>query len=150
MIKPIYTVIALSLTFFIVEYGGQVSRQAKAQEIASHAVVLDAEILSGFLLEHCTRCHGPDEQNGETRLDNLTLKIADSDTALQWQEVLDSLNLGEMPPEDEPAPKDDQLRKVLAHLTEGLAESKNFSFVYPVPSSSFDGGVRWSFVVDCS
>lgn len=125
MIKPIYTVIALSLTFFIVEYGGQVSRQAKAQEIASHAVVLDAEILSGFLLEHCTRCHGPDEQNGETRLDNLTLKIADSDTALQWQEVLDSLNLGEMPPEDEPAPKDDQLRKVLAHLTEGLAESKN-------------------------
>ena len=125
MIKPIYTVIALSLTFFTVEYGGQVSRQAKAQEIASHAVVLDAEILSGFLLEHCTRCHGPDEQNGETRLDNLTLKIADSDTALQWQEVLDSLNLGEMPPEDEPAPKDDQLRKVLAHLTEGLAESKN-------------------------
>ena len=124
MIKPFYRVIAFSLTFSIVGYGDESDRKSDSQQIASHAVVLDAELLSGFLREHCTRCHGPDEQHGETRLDNLTLKIADSDTALHWQEVLDVLNLGEMPPKNEPDPKDDELRPVLAHLTVALTQSK--------------------------
>ena len=124
MIKPVHRVIVFSLMFSIVGYGDEIDHKSKSQEIAAHAVVLDAQILSGFLREHCTRCHGADEQNGETRLDNLTLKIGNSDTALHWQEVLDVLNLGEMPPEDEPAPRDDQLRKVLAHLTEALTDSK--------------------------
>jgi len=120
-----FTGIAFLLTFSIAGYSDEIDRKPKsATEVVSHAVMLDSEILSGFLREHCTRCHGPEEQNGETRLENLTLKIADSDTALHWQEVLDVLNLGEMPPEDEPAPTDEQLRKVLAHLTEALTESR--------------------------
>ena len=143
MIKRLSTVIAFLLMFCVAGCSDERNRKQPittlssaseniagstesepAAEIASHAVTLNSEILSGFLSEHCTRCHGSEEQNGETRLDTLSLKIADSDTALHWQEVLDVLNLGEMPPEDEPAPTDEQLRKVLAHLTEALTESK--------------------------
>ncbi len=90
----------------------------------SLGVQLDPEILDGFIEEHCTRCHGPKKQKGETRLDTLSLAISNSDTALHWQEVLDVLNLGEMPPEDEPAPTPVDLQQVLTHLTEALAESK--------------------------
>ncbi|MDG2391647.1 MAG: DUF1592 domain-containing protein [Planctomycetaceae bacterium] len=90
----------------------------------SNAVQLNSEILTGFIEKHCTRCHGPEEQNGETRLDTLTLQIANSDTALHWQEVLDVLNLGKMPPEDEPTPSAEELARVLAHLTDALTESK--------------------------
>ena len=90
----------------------------------SSAVELKPEVITGFLETHCVSCHGPDKQKGETRLDTLTLQIANSDTALHWQEDLDVLNLGEMPPDDEPAPSTDELEPVLAHLTEALTESK--------------------------
>ena len=80
-------------------------------------------MLSGFIEKHCTKCHGPKNKKGETRLDTLSLEIT-NDTALHWQEVLDVLNLGEMPPDDEPAPSE-ELKDVLAHLTEALTKSKN-------------------------
>ena len=88
------------------------------------AVKLDRKMLSGFIEKHCTKCHGPKKQKGETRLDTLSLEITNSDTALHWQEVLDVLNLGEMPPDDEPAPSTEELKNVLAHLTEALTKSK--------------------------
>ncbi|MDG1070185.1 MAG: DUF1592 domain-containing protein [Akkermansiaceae bacterium] len=90
----------------------------------SSAINLDPKILNGFLENYCVQCHGPEKQKGETQLDTLSLAIDSSDTALHWQEVLDVLNLGEMPPDDEPAPSPDELKQVLAHLTEALSESK--------------------------
>ena len=79
-----------------------------------------------FSTSLCVLCPvpGPDKQKGETRLDTLSLAIESSDVDLHWQEVLDVLNLGEMPPDDEPAPSSDELKQVLSHLTEALAESK--------------------------
>ena len=97
---------------------------ASAAEVESKAVQLDPEILSGFIENHCTKCHGPEKQKGDTRLDTLTLEIGNSDTALHWQEVLDVLNLGEMPPEDEPVPAQAELEPVLDHLTSTLLEAK--------------------------
>jgi mono/diheme cytochrome c family protein len=90
----------------------------------SAAVKLDSKILNGFLERYCIQCHGPEKQKGETQLDTLSLAIESSDTALHWQEVLDVLNLGEMPPDDEPAPSPAELKQVLRHLTEALTESK--------------------------
>jgi hypothetical protein len=124
MFQRFITAAVVLLMFSVAGFGNEITYTSNSVEHDSHAVILDSEILSGFLREHCTRCHGPKEQNGETRLDTLTLKIADSDTALHWQEVLDVLNLGEMPPDDEPAPSADKLQQVLAHLTEALSESK--------------------------
>ena len=101
-----------------------VMRSASAAQIDSKAVQLDPAILSGFIENHCKKCHGPDKQKGETRLDTLTLKVGNSDAALHWQEVLDVLNLGEMPPKEEPAPGDEELKLVLEHLTTSLAVAK--------------------------
>lgn len=98
--------------------------QSTAVAEALSAVKLDPKILNGFIESHCVQCHGPKKQKGETRLDTLSLAIENSDIALNWQEVLDVLNLGDMPPDDEPAPSDDELKQVLSHLTEALAESK--------------------------
>ena len=124
MFQRFITAAVVSLMFPVSGFGNEISYTSNSAEHDSHAVTLDSEILSGFLHEHCIRCHGPKEQNGETRLDTLDFKVANNDTALHWQEVLDVLNLGEMPPEDEPAPTEEQLQKVLAHLTEALTESK--------------------------
>ncbi|MBM81505.1 MAG: hypothetical protein CMJ78_13065 [Planctomycetaceae bacterium] len=54
-----------------------------------------------MLVEHCGKCHGAKLQKGKFRIDNLSFSIADNETAEYWQKVLDALNAGEMPPEDE-------------------------------------------------
>ncbi|MFT5123327.1 MAG: hypothetical protein ACI97B_001960 [Verrucomicrobiales bacterium] len=50
---------------------------------------------------HCITCHNADKQKGKLRLDDLPFTIADIETAERWQKVLNVLNAGEMPPEDE-------------------------------------------------
>ena len=60
-----------------------------------------------FIKQHCVECHGPDKQKGRLRLDTLSDDFSDSHTAATWIEVRDNLNLGEMPPEDEPRPPGD-------------------------------------------
>ncbi|MBT3480246.1 MAG: DUF1592 domain-containing protein [Opitutales bacterium] len=57
-----------------------------------------------FLQQHCIDCHGPHKEKGDRRLDGLTDEITGLEDIELWQEVLDMLNLGDMPPEDEPQP----------------------------------------------
>lgn len=53
------------------------------------------------LLRRCTHCHGPDDVNGNVRLDTLSTDLVkDASAAETWHDVLNVLNLGEMPPED--------------------------------------------------
>lgn len=72
-----------------------------------------------FLTSHCQRCHGEAVREGGVRLDDLPLEIADLQTAERWQKVLDALNSGEMPPQDEqqPAPQ------AKADFLDGLAHA---------------------------
>lgn len=90
----------------------------------SSVVNLDPKVLNGFFRNHCTSCHGPDKQKADLRLDTLSREIADSGVAEHWREVLNVLNLGKMPPEDEPRPANAELEPVLDHLTSSLLEAK--------------------------
>ena len=91
---------------------------------SSNAVPLDPDLLNSFLSSHCTKCHGPEKEKGDLRLDTLSRNVADSNTAQHWQEVLDALNLGEMPPEDEKQPSKEELQAIIKHLTVALDTSK--------------------------
>jgi len=84
-----------------------------SQEISPHA----------FLKEHCIKCHGDEKQKGDRRLDGLTLDFQDRDTAWAWEEVLDMLNLGDMPPEDEPRPDAEAVKEMVSWITEELEDS---------------------------
>lgn len=57
-----------------------------------------------LLQENCAKCHDAEKQKGKFRVDDLPFAIADVVAAERWQKVLDSLNSGEMPPEDEKQP----------------------------------------------
>jgi hypothetical protein len=80
--------------------------------------------LEPFLNKYCIDCHGPDEQNGQVRFDQIDWKISDVDTAQRWQDVLDQLNAGDMPPEDALQPPDDGLSTLLDHLTGSLLTAR--------------------------
>lgn len=54
------------------------------------------------LTTHCVRCHGPRKAEADLRIDRLNPDILSGSDAEIWHDVLNKLNLGEMPPEDEP------------------------------------------------
>lgn len=54
--------------------------------------------------EHCVSCHGPEKQKGKFRVDDLPLAITNVEIAEKWQKVLNAMNSGDMPPEDEKQP----------------------------------------------
>lgn len=74
-----------------------------------------------FLTKNCVRCHGPEEQEADLRLDTLSPTIADDRAAEKWQNVLDAIVGGDMPPEGEPRPDAESITNAVTILTEGLA-----------------------------
>ena len=74
-----------------------------------------------FIDQYCVKCHGPDKQKGDRRFDRLSLPIEDSATLIELQNMLDILNLGEMPPEDEDKRPDvEVLLKMIESLTQTI------------------------------
>ncbi|MGK0238545.1 MAG: hypothetical protein ACI92G_002011, partial [Candidatus Pelagisphaera sp.] len=70
-----------------------------------------------FLEDYCLGCHGEEKQKGDRRFDNLGVDFSDEDTAFDWQEILDMVNLGEMPPEDEEQPSDEERTGIVSWIT---------------------------------
>ena len=72
-----------------------------------------------LLQQNCQSCHGPDKQKGKFRVDELPYTITTVEAAERWQKVLNALNAGDMPPEEEK-----QLDKIQkTELLEDLAKS---------------------------
>jgi len=80
--------------------------------------------LEPFLARYCVDCHNADEANGQVRFDTVSWQIDTNDTAQRWQDVLDQLNGGAMPPDDAPQPTDRELRQTLATLTNTLQQAR--------------------------
>jgi len=93
-----------------------------SQIIAADAapVRINQKVLVPFIKKHCLYCHGPDEQEGDFSFDKIHWAVTDNNVAQDWQDVLDVLNGGEMPPKDEPQPNDQVFKAALASLTADL------------------------------
>ncbi len=78
--------------------------------------------LRTFFTTYCEECHGPEKQKGERRFDQLALPATHPDTILLLQEMIDQLNLGEMPPaKAERHPGAVEVREVVAELSKLVA-----------------------------
>ena len=84
----------------------------------------EPDLVRPFLETYCIKCHGEDKQKGDRRLDHLTGNPKTLDEAEGLQEILDQLNLAEMPPEDEKQPKPEETRQVVTYLTEVLENAR--------------------------
>ena len=75
-----------------------------------------------FLQEYCIHCHGEEKQKGDRRFDSLSLDLSEEDAAHAWQEILDMINLGEMPPEEEAPPSNPESKAIVDWITGNLEE----------------------------
>jgi len=75
-----------------------------------------------FVAEYCVGCHGEEKQKGDRRLDGLTGDFSDHGNLLLIEEMLDMLNLGDMPPQEDDVkqPGLAESRQIVDWLTETL------------------------------
>lgn len=94
----------------------------------SLAVALEVDqydVIKPFLDKHCISCHGPDKQKADFRIDTLGSTIKSSADAEHWQEMLDLINTGEMPPPEEPQPTSEELKAVLEPLYKTTSNARD-------------------------
>ena len=84
--------------------------------LCSTGAVYGAEPFEAFLEKHCVRCHGPQKEEGDIRIDRLSRDFKAGVDSHHWAEALDKLNSGEMPPEDEPQPTQDEIAAFVTKL----------------------------------
>ena len=77
-----------------------------------------------FLTTHCVSCHGPKKEKGDLRIDSLSRDFKAGIDSHLWAEVNERINAGEMPPEEEPRPKEKEISDFIAHLDQKLSEGK--------------------------
>jgi hypothetical protein len=73
-----------------------------------------------FLEKHCYKCHGPKTQKGDLRYDKLSVNLSKIENLKIWQNILDQLNLGEMPPKKQPQPTAAEVKPIITVLTARL------------------------------
>ena len=84
-------------------------------------------IIQPFTQKHCISCHGPDKDKGDFRIDELmnTGLIRTEADAEHWQEVLDQINTGEMPPSDEEQPTRQEMTAMIDALYQTTANARD-------------------------
>lgn len=83
-----------------------------------------AEPFDGFLETHCLRCHGPEKEKGDLRIDQLSRDFAAGVDGHLWAEVVERINAGEMPPEDEKQPTESEIAAVIAQIDSRIGEGR--------------------------
>ena len=84
---------------------------------------VEASPMKEFVAKYCVTCHGPDKQKADRRFDDLPTEITTIDEIERWQEVVDLLNLEEMPPEDEPQPEEAEQIAMIQAMTDFISEA---------------------------
>jgi hypothetical protein len=77
-----------------------------------------------FLQQYCNTCHGSEKQEARLCFDTLPLEIESPQIAETWQQVLNVLNAGEMPPEDATQPEGAAKADFLDDLAQTLVAAR--------------------------
>jgi mono/diheme cytochrome c family protein len=84
-----------------------------------------AEPFEAFLDTHCVKCHGPEKEKGELRLDRLSREFKKGLDAHRWREVLEVINAGEMPPKKEKRPTREEITAFISTLDERIKAGRD-------------------------
>ncbi len=89
------------------------------------SAVSAAEPFEAFLEKHCIRCHGPQKEEGDIRIDKLSRDFKAGRDSHHWAEALDKVNSGEMPPKKEPQPTQKEISDFVTSLDAQLKEGRS-------------------------
>ena len=82
------------------------------------------KLVKPFFSQHCTSCHGAKKQKGDLRVDTLSVDAGSPKIMAHWEEIMNRINSGDMPPEDEPRPKPEEIATVADWIVGQLREAE--------------------------
>lgn len=77
-----------------------------------------------FLARHCNKCHSADKRSGDLRLDDLTVDYTSPKVMGHWEEAMNRINSGDMPPKEEPRPDPVEVAELTEWIAGQLRESE--------------------------
>jgi len=77
-----------------------------------------------FLNKYCLECHDSLSEKGKVNLEEIPFKVTTLEEAELWQKVLNSMNSGEMPPEDEKQPENQEKADFLDALAQTMVDAR--------------------------
>jgi len=83
-----------------------------------------AEPFEAFLETHCLRCHGPEKEKGDLRIDQLSRDFKLGADTHHWAEVIEQVNSGEMPPKKEKRPTQGEIASFVTSLDALIKEGR--------------------------
>ena len=88
------------------------------------AAVRAAEPFDAFLEAHCIRCHGPEKEKGDLRIDQLSRDFKLGADTHHWAEMIEQVNSGEMPPKKEKKPTQAEIAAFVTSLDSRIKEGR--------------------------
>jgi hypothetical protein len=83
-----------------------------------------AEPFEAFLETHCIRCHGPEKEKGDLRIDRISRDFKLGADTHHWAEVIEQVNSGEMPPKKEKRPTQQEIAAFVSGLDALMKEGR--------------------------
>ena len=81
-------------------------------------------VVKPFFTEHCAKCHGEKKHKGDLRVDTLTIDFDSPKIMGHWEEIMNRINSGDMPPDDvEKRPQPDDIARVAEWIAAQLREA---------------------------
>ena len=82
------------------------------------------KVVKPFFAAHCNSCHNEKKTKGDLRVDNLAVDPSSPKVMAHWEEIMNRINSGDMPPEDEARPKPDEVSAVAEWIVGQLREAE--------------------------
>lgn len=92
--------------------------------VLNPGTVAAAESFEAFLETHCIKCHGPEKEKGDLRIDELSRDFTSGVDTHLWAEVIEQVNSGAMPPKKEPKPSQEEIATFVAGLDARMKEGR--------------------------
>ncbi|MEM7010244.1 MAG: DUF1592 domain-containing protein [Verrucomicrobiota bacterium] len=97
--------------------------QAFASEFAPRTSGDYEQTILTFFDQHCMECHDEASAKAGLNLEELSVKFV-TEPSEEWIEIMDAINLGEMPPEEEPRPDAMESFEVVKWIAAQLTHSE--------------------------
>ncbi|MFT5109916.1 MAG: mono/diheme cytochrome c family protein, partial [Pseudoalteromonas tetraodonis] len=75
-----------------------------------------------FFESNCIKCHGPEKSKGKITVHSLDGDLSAGQELERWELILEMLESGEMPPEEEPQPGEEDRNAVAAWIEAGMRD----------------------------
>ena len=102
--------------------------------------------LEQFFSQHCVKCHGPDKQQGDVRLDKPADELLADEDLLET--IATVLEAGEMPPKDAPQPKAKAVAEVVQLLQKQILAQRPVNPLKRLTRAEYTNTMRDLFGVD--